>query len=232
MKDMLFSALVFFVLLQPPLAAPLPLAQASPPDKQEQKQDKKTPPKEDPTQPPVSPEPKKVDEAKPEQTPQPDPQQEKKAVPPVTPPATSPAQPDATQPPVKPDEAKPQPSQSKGTAQRPANQDITAPPVELDQTKPTVYTYDPERAKKEVEVGNYYMKTSKWAQAAVRFEEATKWDPKFSEAYLRLAEAREKKGELSKAVESYRKYLAMDPNSKKKKDVLKSIDRLERELKD
>jgi len=222
---MLFSALLSLLLLQPAVASLSPAGQA--PSAQEQKQEKKaqppaTPPGSDPTQPPVKPA-----EAKPEQ----DQKQEKKAEPPATPPV-----PDATQPPVNPEAAKPQgqkPGQ-KATppSNNPAEQDATAPPISVDRVKPIVYSFNPTKAAKELEVGNYYMKKSNWAAATLRFEEALKWNPKYSAACLRLGEARENKGELSKAVEAYRKYLELDPNSKKRKDVEKSIGRLQRELQD
>lgn len=173
-----------------------------------------------------------------QQAPPPDKQeqkQEKKAPPP--------AENNAAQPPMKLEEVpaepqskrEPQPTQGKKTppaAKNPTEPDVTAPPVELEETKPIVYSYDPAKASKALEVGNYYFKKGNWAAATQRFEESVKWNPKFSAGYLRLAEAREKKGELAKSIEAYRKYLELDPNSKKKKDVEKSIARLELELKD
>ena len=76
------------------------------------------------------------------------------------------------------------------------------------------------------------MKRGNYAAAAARFQEALKWNPRLAAAYLKLGEAYEKRGELNKALETYRKYLELEPSSKKARPVQKVIARLERELKE
>lgn len=118
-------------------------------------------------------------------------------------------------------------------AKKPEAVDPTQPPIPLEQeTRVVEYTLDPAKADKELEVGNFHMKRHNYAAAVLRFEEALKWNPKLAAAYLRLGEAREKRGESTKALEAYRKYLQMDPHTKKKAEVEKTIARLERELKE
>lgn len=134
------------------------------------------------------------------------------------------------QPPAQKQEQKQQPAKKPDVTAPPT--DVTAPPIDLNETKPVVYSLDPAKAKKEVEVGNFYFKKRNFAAAVARFEEATKWNPKFELAYLRLGQAREKKGELTKSLEAYRKYLELDPQSKQRKDVEKAIARIEKELKE
>src|SRR5438445_7431524 len=53
------------------------------------------------------------------------------------------------------------------------------------------YYLDPDQAKKEIEIGNYYMRKSSYTAAAKRFEEATKWQPNNAVAYTRLGLALE-----------------------------------------
>ncbi len=108
--------------------------------------------------------------------------------------------------------------------------DITEPPIELDTSRKVEYTFSPEKARKEIEVGEFHMRRRNWAAATERFEEALKWNPKSADAWYRLGEAREKKGELAKSVEAYRKYLELGPTGKKSKDVQKAVERVEREL--
>jgi len=110
--------------------------------------------------------------------------------------------------------------------------DPTVPPSqEQEQAPPKEYFLDVVKAEKEIEVGNFHMKRHNWNAAATRFEEATRWNPKSAEAWLRLGEAREKTGETTKALEAYRKYLELLPHGKKARDVQKAISRLERDLK-
>lgn len=91
------------------------------------------------------------------------------------------------------------------------------------------YTLDPDKAKKEIEVGNYYMRKGSFNAAARRFEEATKWQPKNAQAYLRFGEALEKKDDPLRAAQAYHKFLELAPNDKQAKDVRKKIEKLEKE---
>jgi tetratricopeptide (TPR) repeat protein len=145
------------------------------------------------------------------------------------------AKPEA-QKPAKPDAVKVDPTQAP-TDQRPsqpgaANPDLTAAPTEREETPaPVVYTLSPRKADKELKVGNYHMKRHNWSAAVARFEEATKWDPKYAEAWLRLGQAREKVGESTKALEAYREFLELRPDPKKAREAEKAVEKLERELK-
>lgn len=124
------------------------------------------------------------------------------------------------------------PPQKEEPAKKPKAADPTQPPILLDEETTVEYTFNPAKADKEMEVGNFHMKRRNYPAAASRFEEALKWNPKLAAAWLRLGDAREKKGEATKALEAYRKYLEMDPHSKKRHEVERSIARLERELKE
>ena len=88
------------------------------------------------------------------------------------------------------------------------------------------YTFNPLQARKEFNTGNFYFKKGKHKAAANRFEEATKWDPGFAEAYLRLGEAREKRKEPVLAREAYSKYLELAPDAKNATDIKRRVARL------
>jgi len=106
------------------------------------------------------------------------------------------------------------------------------PDPATDGSEPVEYAFNPHQAKKEMDVGEFYMRKGSHAAAVLRFERALRWHPKLAPAYLRLGAAAEKSGELQKALEAYRKYLELDPKGKKTRDAQKSIARLEKELKD
>src|SRR5215469_15059485 len=84
-------------------------------------------------------------------------------------------------------------------------------PPEEDETlaAPKEYAFNPLQATKEVQVGNYYYKLGKYKAAAGRFREATKWNPNFPDAWLRLGETEEKRHDGKAAKEAYTKYLAL-----------------------
>ena len=111
-------------------------------------------------------------------------------------------------------------------------------PVEEDRSlsRETEYAFNPLQASKEFRVGQFYLKKGSFRAAAGRFEEATKWNPSFADAFLRLAETREKLAELElqeterqliieSATEAYRKYLELSPDGEKAKAIRKKIEK-------
>lgn len=96
---------------------------------------------------------------------------------------------------------------------------------------PVEHAFNSHRAKKEMRVGNFYLKKGNYTAAVARFREALKWHPRLKAAYLKLGRAYEKRGELRNAVESFQKYLKLQPKGKKAKKARRAIARLERELK-
>lgn len=112
------------------------------------------------------------------------------------------------------------------------------PPEEDESLIEKEYAFNPLQAAKELEVGNYYFKRGSFPAAAKRFDEATKWNPQFAEAYYRLGEAREKvasalKGdavaakrtsELASARAAYAKFLEVAPEDRRAATVKKKLD--------
>ena len=76
------------------------------------------------------------------------------------------------------------------------------------------YVLNPLQAAKELKVGLYYQKKGSYLAASRRFEEATKWDPNFIEAWLRLGEARERLGDRAGAKQAWTKAVEIDPEDK------------------
>jgi tetratricopeptide (TPR) repeat protein len=106
---------------------------------------------------------------------------------------------------------------------KPAATQEQAPPEEDESLKPKEYSFNPLQAAKELKVGNYYLKKGNHRAAALRFQEATRWDNTLAEAFLRLGEAREKLHDRKAAAEAYAKYLEVAPDAKDAPEVKKRL---------
>ncbi len=93
-------------------------------------------------------------------------------------------------------------------------------------TTPKEYSFNPLQAKKEIRVGNYYFKKGSYRAAALRFREATKWNGRDSEAWLRLGEAAEKQKDDKTAKEAYEKYLELAADAKDAAEIRKRLEKL------
>jgi tetratricopeptide (TPR) repeat protein len=128
------------------------------------------------------------------------------------PPQDSPAKP-ADAPPAPP--AKPPAKQKKDTAT---------------QNAPDQPTWDPLRAEKDLEVGQFYMKKGDVDAAIDRFQDATIAKPGYAVPFRYLAEAQEKKGLKKQAIKSYQRYLDLYPHAEDGDKVRKKIDKLFKEV--
>ena len=85
-------------------------------------------------------------------------------------------------------------------------------------------TYNPLRAMKDVEIGDFYFKVKQNYSAAIsRYREALEYKPHDAEATFKLAEVLNKVGDTAGAMENYRAYLKILPNgpyAKKAKEEL------------
>jgi tetratricopeptide (TPR) repeat protein len=88
------------------------------------------------------------------------------------------------------------------------------PPEEDESLKTKEYAFNPLQASKEVKVGDYYFKKKNYKAAALRFREATRWNPGFAEAFLKLGESEEKLNDQAAAKEAFAKYLDLNPSAK------------------
>lgn len=86
--------------------------------------------------------------------------------------------------------------------------------------------WDPHKAAKDVEVGEYYLKLKNYRAALERFNHALTYKPDDAEATYGLAVTQEKLELLSLAEQSYRKYLQILPNGPKSKDAEEALKRI------
>jgi tetratricopeptide (TPR) repeat protein len=109
---------------------------------------------------------------------------------------------------------------------QPPQQQLPPEEDEVARGRPEEYTLNPLQAQKEMKIGNFYFKKatpSGYRAAALRFEEAAKWDPNFAEAYLRLGEAQEKLKNAAAAKAAFAKYLELAPDAKNAAAIKKKI---------
>ena len=131
-------------------------------------------------------------------------------------PAQDPAAPDkpADAPPATPSEKKPLPKKNKDNATESAD----------DQPK-----WDPQRAEKDIEVGQYYMRKGDVDAAIDRFTDATVAKPGYAVPFKYLGEAQEKKGLKKPAAKSYQRYLDLYPKAEDAEKIRKKIEKLYKE---
>ncbi|HLZ13457.1 MAG TPA: tetratricopeptide repeat protein [Candidatus Acidoferrum sp.] len=90
--------------------------------------------------------------------------------------------------------------------------------------------WDPLRAEKDLEVGQYYMRIGKIDAAMDRFQDAIEAKPGYAVPFLHLGEAQEKKGMKRDAIKSYKRYLELYPHAEDKEKVQKKIEKLQAEV--
>jgi tetratricopeptide (TPR) repeat protein len=138
-------------------------------------------------------------------------------------PGQDPATPEkpADAPPATPTEKKAPPKKNKDNATESAD----------DQPK-----WDPQRAEKDIQVGQYYMKKGDVDAAIDRFTDATVAKPGYAVPFKYLGEAQEKKGLKKPAAKSYQRYLDLYPRAEDAEKIRKRIEKLyaeaEKEKKD
>ncbi len=90
--------------------------------------------------------------------------------------------------------------------------------------------WDPLRAEKDLEVGQYYMKKGDVDAAIDRFQDATTAKPGYAVPFRFLGEAQEKKGLKKQAIKSYQRYLDLYPHAEDGDKIRKKIDKLYKEV--
>ncbi len=89
-----------------------------------------------------------------------------------------------------------------------------------------MHPYNPHKAEKDVEVGDFYYSQKNYKGAESRYAEALEYKPNDAEATYKLALAKEKLGEKEDALASYQSYLKILPDGPRAKDAEKAIERL------
>jgi Tfp pilus assembly protein PilF len=82
------------------------------------------------------------------------------------------------------------------------------------------------RAKKDVEVGNYYLAAGSPKGAYARFADASKMDPTNVDAIFGLAEAAQRLRRTDEAVANYKLFLSIVPDGSRAKEARKGLNDL------
>jgi len=98
------------------------------------------------------------------------------------------------------------------------------------QNAPDQPAWDPLRAEKDLEVGQYYMKKGDVDAAIDRFQDAAVAKPGYAIPFRFLGEAQEKKGLKKPAIKSYQRYLDLYPHAEDGDKIRKKIDKLYKEV--
>jgi tetratricopeptide (TPR) repeat protein len=98
------------------------------------------------------------------------------------------------------------------------------------QNAPDQPAWDPLRAEKDIEVGQYYMRKGDVDAAIDRFQDATTAKPGYAIPFRYLGEAQEKKGLKKQAIKSYSRYLELYPHAEDGDKIRKKIDKLRADL--
>ncbi len=88
------------------------------------------------------------------------------------------------------------------------------------------HTFDPHRAAKDIEVGDFYFKKKNYGAALERYREALFYKPNDAFANFRMAQAFEKLARLDEAVEHYQEYLKVLPNGPQAEEAKKALEKL------
>jgi tetratricopeptide (TPR) repeat protein len=90
-----------------------------------------------------------------------------------------------------------------------------------------LHTWNPHRAQKDIEVGEFYLKRKNYRAAEDRFREALEFKPGDAIATYRLAEVLDAQGQYPEAIKNYSEYLKIPSNGKFAPEAKKSLARLE-----
>lgn len=86
--------------------------------------------------------------------------------------------------------------------------------------------YNPMKAMKDVEVGDFYYKRENYQAAISRYREALEYKPHDAEATYKLAEVLNKTGDVAGARENYEAYLKILPNGPYAKKAREALSKL------
>jgi tetratricopeptide (TPR) repeat protein len=88
------------------------------------------------------------------------------------------------------------------------------------------YTWNPHKADKNVEIGDFYYKRKNYEAAISRYREALKWQDNHALATFHLAEALEQTGQYAAARQYYQQYLRILPRGEYARAAIKALERL------
>jgi tetratricopeptide (TPR) repeat protein len=93
-----------------------------------------------------------------------------------------------------------------------------------------VHPWDPHKAAKDVEVGDYYFKLKNYGAALSRYQEALLWKDNDAVANFRLGQCFEKVNNPTEAAAHYQTYLKLLPHGPYAAEAQKSLERLKQKV--
>ena len=90
-----------------------------------------------------------------------------------------------------------------------------------------VHAWNPYRAVKDDEVGDYYFKEKNYKAALARYQDALDYKPKYALANFRLGQCYEKLNQPDQAIVHYHEYLKILPDGPYSKQAKKALEKLE-----
>ncbi len=106
------------------------------------------------------------------------------------------------------------------------NHSTKAEPAPAEEDESVLKPWDPHKAAKDVEVGQWYLKLKNYRAALERFNSALTYKPDDAEAIYGLAVTQEKLDLLSLSDSNYRKYLGLLPNGPRSKEAEEALKRI------
>jgi len=88
------------------------------------------------------------------------------------------------------------------------------------------HPYDPHRALKDIEVGDFYFRKKNYRAALDRYREALFYKPNDALANFRMAQSFEKLNQTDDAAEHYQEYLKILPNGPQSGEARKALEKL------
>lgn len=94
-----------------------------------------------------------------------------------------------------------------------------------------MHPWNPYRAMKDDEVGDYYFKRKNYRAALARYQDALTWKEKDAVANFRMAQCYEKLDQPDQAIPHYQEYLKILPEGPLSKEAHKALQKLQAEAK-
>ena len=88
------------------------------------------------------------------------------------------------------------------------------------------HPFDPHRAAKDIEVGDFYFKKKNYGAALDRYREALFYKPNDAVSNFRMAQALDKLARLDEAAEHYQEYLKILPNGPLAEEAKKALEKI------
>jgi tetratricopeptide (TPR) repeat protein len=88
------------------------------------------------------------------------------------------------------------------------------------------HPFDPHRAAKDIEVGDFYFKKKNYSAALERYREALFYKPNDALANFRMAQALDKLARVDEAAEHYQEYLKILPNGPLAEEAKKALEKI------